>query len=274
MEDELRMYFDSHAHLDDERVLCEYDGGTRGIIQDSMDAGVHGIVNVGTNIEGSESSIRLAGSYPFIYAAVGIYPSEACRDHNGKITACGMDLERATSRIREMLSADKVVALGEIGLDYHYDDTDREAQACLFDMQMKIASECGIPVIIHDREAHGDVFDTICRYENVHGVMHSFSGSAEMARQLVERGYYISFSGTVTYKNASKVKEAAAAVPLDRLLVETDTPYLPPVPHRGEVNRPGYISYTVRAIAELRGMSEESVARLTSENAMHFFGII
>ena len=267
------MYFDSHAHLDDSRVLREYDGGTEGMIADSLAAGVHNIVNIGTNLKNSRTSISLAESYPFIYAAVGLYPSEATHDENGHITACGIDADDAISCIAEMLSNDRVVALGEIGLDYHYDDTDREAQAYVFDQQMKLASARGIPVVIHDREAHGDVFDTICRYGDVRGVMHSFSGSAEMARQLTDRGWYISFSGPVTYKNATKVKEAAAAVPLDRILVETDTPYLPPTPHRGEINYPGYVALTVRAIAELRGMREEELADITSDNAKHFFGI-
>lgn len=185
----------------------------------------------------------------------------------------GDRLDSALSEIEAMLTHPKCVALGEIGLDYHYDGTDRAVQAYAFEAQMKIAERHSVPVVIHDREAHGDIMDTIKRYPRVRGVLHSFSGSAEMARQLTDLGWYISFSGPVTYKNAAKVKEAAKIVPQDRLLVETDSPYLPPTPHRGKMNYPGYIAYTVRVVAELRGISESECARITCENAVEFFGI-
>lgn len=258
-------YFDSHAHLDDARIVREFDGGTDGAVAASVESGVCRIVNIGTNPENSLTSLALAEKYPFIYAAVGIYPSDA--------QYLGDKLDSALSEIEAMLTHPKCVALGEIGLDYHYDDTNRAVQAYAFEAQMKIAERHSVPVVIHDREAHGDIMDTIKRYPRVRGVLHSFSGSAEMARQLTDLGWYISFSGPVTYKNAAKVKEAAKIVPQDRLLVETDSPYLPPTPHRGKMNYPGYIAYTVRAIAELRGISESECAEITRGNAVRFFGI-
>ncbi len=267
------MYFDSHAHLDDSRVVREYPDGTEGIIRDSLAAGVRNIINVGTNLQNSVRSISLANKYPFIYAAVGIYPSEARSRDDGKALACGMDADLAIGEIELLLEEKKVVAIGEIGLDYHYDNTDKKAQLYVFEKQMDLAQRTGFPVVIHDREAHGDVFDMIRRYPDVKGAMHSFSGSPELARQLTDRGWYISFSGPVTYKNAAKVKEAAASVPLNRILVETDTPYLPPTPHRGKLNYPGYVALTVRAIAELRNMEADDVAEITSENAKTFFRI-
>ena len=258
------IYFDSHAHLDDAK-FDEFEGGREGAIKKSIESGVSGFVNIGTNPETSKNSILLAEKYPFIHAAVAIYPTDA--------QYLGDKLDSALLEIEEMLSHPKVVALGEIGLDYHYDDTDRDVQKYAFERQMQIAERRGVPVVIHDRDAHGDVMDIIQKYPKVHGVMHSFSGSAEMARQLTDLGWYISFSGPVTYKNASKVKEAAQVVPDEYLLVETDSPYLPPVPHRGETNYPGYVAFTVRAIAEIRGITEEKAAELTSANARRFFGI-
>lgn len=258
-------YFDSHAHLDDARFVNEFDGGTDGAVKASLEGGVCGIVNIGTNPENSRISLALAEKYPFIHAAVGIHPSDA--------QYLGDKLDSALAEIEAMLSHPKCVALGEIGLDYHYDNTDREVQLYAFEEQMKIAERKSVHVVIHDREAHGEVMDIIKRYPTVCGVLHSFSGSAEMARQITDLGWYISFSGPVTYKNAAKVKEAAKIVPQDRLLVETDSPYLPPTPHRGKMNYPGYIAYTVRVVAELRGISEAECAEITRKNAVRFYGV-
>ena len=258
-------YFDTHAHLEDSLMRSSFEGGTEGAIDALLKDGVCNVVNIGTNIKNSKASMELAEKYPFIYAAVGIYPSES--------QYLGDGLDSALSEIESLLSHPKVVALGEIGLDYHYEDTDKEVQSYAFEAQMQMAERNGVPVVIHDRDAHGDVMDMIHKYPNVLGVLHSFSGSAEMARQLANLGWYISFSGPVTYKNAAKVKEAAQIVPDDKLLVETDSPYLPPTPHRGKINYPGYIAYTVRAIAELRGCSEAEIAALTRRNAERFFGI-
>jgi TatD DNase family protein len=235
------------------------------MITTAVEGGLAYAVNIGTNLEDAKKAIEFAEKYPFIYAAVGMYPSEA--------QYAGDELDAQLYEIEKMLSHPKVVALGEIGLDYHYEDTDKAVQQYAFDAQMQIAERLGIPVVIHDRDAHGDTMDTIKRYPSVRGVMHSFSGSAEMARQLANLGWNVSFSGPVTYKNAAKVKEAAVIVPDEALLVETDSPYLPPVPYRGKTNYPGYIAYTVRSIAEIRGKSEAEIAELTLNNAKKFFGI-
>ncbi len=258
-------YFDTHAHLHDTRYESSEWGSTDGMINAAVEAGLVGAVNIGTNLEDAKRAIEFAERYPFIYAAVGMYPSEA--------QYAGNMLDSQLCEIEQILSHPKVVALGEIGLDYHYDDTDKEVQQYAFDAQMQMADRLSIPVVIHDRDAHGDTMDTIRKYSKVRGVMHSFSGSAEMARQLASLGWSISFSGPVTYKNAAKVKEAAAIVPNEALLVETDSPYLPPVPHRGKTNYPGYVAYTVRALAEIRGVSEEEIANLTVNNAKRFFNI-
>ena len=258
--------FDSHAHYDDDRFVEEFEGGTDGAIRKAVSEGVVGIVNVGSNIETSENSIALAEKYPFIYAVVGIHPSDAQR-----LPASMTD--SAFYRVEELAKREKVVAIGEIGLDYHYDFLDKERQAYFFDAQMQIAQRVGLPVVIHTRDAFGDTTDILDRHPNVKGVMHSYSGSAESARQLCDKGWYISFSGPVTYKNANKVKEAAAIVPSDRIMIETDCPYLPPVPHRGELNYSGYMKHTCEAVAAIRGISIEEAAQITRENACRFFGI-
>ena len=176
----------------------------------------------------------------------------------------------------ELLITDKnnkCVALGEIGLDYHYPDTDKDMQKSVFRRQMAMAQRLGLPVVIHDREAHADVMEIIREYPEVRGVMHSFSGSAEMTEELVRLGYMISFSGTLTFTNARKPKEAAAVVPHDRLLIETDCPYLAPHPLRGTLNHSANLVYTCRVMADIIGMSEEECAALTEANARRFFGI-
>ena len=258
-------YFDTHAHLHDPRYETSEWGSTEGMIKSAVEKGLVGAVNIGTNLEDARRAISFAERYDFIYAAVGMYPSEA--------QYAGSELDRHLAEIEKLLSHPKVVALGEIGLDYHYEDTDRDVQKYAFNAQMQIAERVGIPVVIHDRDAHGDTMDIIKRYPRVRGVMHSFSGSAEMARQLADLGWSLSFSGPVTYKNAAKVKEAATIVPDNALLCETDSPYLPPVPHRGKTNYPGYLEFTVRTLAEIRGKSEEEIANLTVANALKFFNI-
>ncbi len=258
-------YFDTHAHLEDSKIIETFDGGTEGAIKASFEAGVSTIVNIGTNIRNSYASIKLAEKYSDIYATVALYPTDAQHPRT--------EVDDMLWEIEKMLSHPKVVALGEFGLDYHYDDTDKAAQMYAFEAQMQMAERNNVPVVIHDRDAHGDVMDIICKYKNVKGVMHSFSGSAEMARQLTKLGWYISFSGTVTFKNAAKVKEACAVVPDEFLLVETDTPYLTPHPFRGKTNYPGNVAYTVREIAAIRGKTEEEIASLTTENAKRFYRI-
>jgi TatD DNase family protein len=167
----------------------------------------------------------------------------------------------------------KGVAVGEIGLDYYWEPFDSEKQKRYFCAQMELAQELRLPVVIHDREAHGDCFDIVCRYPNVTGVFHSYSGSPEMAIELVKRGWYISFSGTISFTNARRVREVASVLPHDRVLIETDAPYLTPHPHRGKRNDSGYLSYTCKALADVWGMEEDDVARITYQNAATLFGI-
>ena len=259
-------YFDSHAHYNDERFDEEYPGGRAQVIADARAAGVEAILNAGTDPASSAASVALAEQYPFFYASAGIHPGDSRRITDEEIPV-------ALDAIRRIAAHPKCVAIGEIGLDYHWDPDGKVRQSALFDAQLSMAEELRMPVIIHDRDAHGDCFDIVRAHPNVIGVFHSFSGSAEMARQLVQMGWYISFSGPITYKNAHKVREAAAAVPHDRILTETDAPYLPPVPHRGELNYSGYLPYTVRAIAEVSGITEEEAAERTFENAARLFGI-
>ena len=259
--------FDSHAHYYDERFEQEVDGGADAVLSSVFLGDVAKIVNVGTCNENSARCIEQAAKYEGMYAAVGIHPSD-CRFYT--------DVERELAILEQTLSnreTKKIVALGEIGLDYHYENTDRAKQAAFFEAQLEMAERLDLPVIIHDREAHGDCMDIIRRHRGVRGVFHSFSGSAEMAKELVKLGWYISFSGVVTFKNAAKVKEAAAAVPLDRLMIETDCPYLAPHPHRGEINHSGLIHLTCEALADIHGMKTEEMAEKTYLNACEFFGI-
>lgn len=259
--------FDSHAHYYDERFEQEVDGGADAVLSSVFLGHVAKIVNVGTCNENSARCIEQAAKYEGMYSAVGIHPSD-CRFYT--------DLERELAILEQTLSdraSKKIVALGEIGLDYHYENTDRAKQAAFFEAQLEMAERLDLPVIIHDREAHGDCMDTVRRHRGVRGVFHSFSGSAEMAKELVKLGWYISFSGVVTFKNAAKVKEAAAAVPLDRLMIETDCPYLAPHPHRGEINHSGLIHLTCEALADIHSMKIEEMAEITYGNTCNFFGI-
>jgi TatD DNase family protein len=201
-----------------------------------------------------------------MYAAGGIHPSDV--PELGNMDDALGDLEGLL-----IVPEHKIVALGEIGLDYHFLPFDKELQTSVFHAQMEMAERLSLPVIIHDREAHGDCFDVVRAHPGVCGVFHSYSGSAEMAKDLVRRGYMISFSGTVSFKNARSVKEAASVMPHDAVMIETDAPYLAPHPHRGKLNHSGYLSYTCAALAEAWGISEEETARLTRENARRFFGL-
>jgi TatD DNase family protein len=261
--------FDSHAHYYDGR-FDEVEGGANALLDCLFDGEVGGVVNVGTDLENAHAVIESAARFEKMYAAVGIHPS----DGQGY-----RDIPAAMAELRAILGdaqsrrAQKIVALGEIGLDYHYPDTDKPHQAAFFEAQLQLAEELDIPVIIHDREAHGDCFDAVCAHPNVRGVFHSYSGSAEMARDLVRRGWYISFSGVVTFKNAPKVREAVEAVPLDRILIETDAPYLAPVPHRGKMNHSGYMLHTAEAVAAVKSIDTDTAIRMTAENAKRLFGL-
>ena len=224
------------------------------------------IINISTCPENAKICIEEANRHENMYTAIGIHPCD---------TRFLTDPERELKQIRDLITdpKSKCVCLGEIGLDYHYPETDKERQLLYFEAQMNMAEELDIPVAIHDRESHEDVMNVIRRHKGVRGVLHSFSGSVEMAKELVSLGYMISLSGTLTFKNARKPKEVAAAIPKDRLLIETDAPYLAPHPNRGKLNHSGYLSFTNATLAEILGITEKECAALTTENAKRFFGI-
>ena len=257
-------FFDSHAHYWDTRFALETEAGADALIDSLLNTTVSGIINVGTNLETTILSVKQAQKHHRMYAIGGVHPGDIPDD---------MSLSDLESGFLPLFSdpANKLVALGEIGLDYHYTPFDKERQMAFFEAQMALADRLSLPVVIHDREAHGDSFDMIRRFPNVRGVFHSYSGSAEMAKALVSLGYMISFSGTVSFKNARNVKETASRLPKDCVLIETDAPYLTPHPHRGKMNHSGYLEYTAAALAEIWSLPVCDVAQITEENAIKFF---
>ena len=259
-------YFDSHAHYYDERFESEINESVDTLIDALLQDSVSYIVNIGTSPATSRLAIEQAKRHENMYTAIGIHPSD---------TRFLSDVDSEISEIEALIRdpESKCVCLGEIGLDYHYEGTDKEKQMEYFERQMLLAEKLGLPVSIHDREAHGDVMDVIRRHPDVKGILHSFSGSPEMAEELVRLGYYISFSGTLTFTNAKKPREVAAVLPKDKVLIETDCPYLTPHPHRGKTNHSGYLSYTNAVLAGIWGVSEEECARITEENARRILGI-
>ena len=259
-------YFDSHAHYYDERFESEINGSVDTLIGALLKDSVSCIVNIGTSPATSRQAAEQAKKFSGMYTAIGIHPSD---------TRFLSDIDSELADIEALIldPANKCVCIGEIGLDYHYEDTDKEKQAEYFERQMLLAEKLGLPVCIHDREAHADVMEVIRRHPGVKGILHSFSGSPEMALELVKLGYYISFSGTLTFTNARKPREVAAVLPQDKVLIETDCPYLAPHPHRGKINHSGYLSYTNAVLASIFGVSEEECARITDENARMVFGI-
>ncbi len=254
--------FDSHAHYNDSAFgdSSERDG----VIMTAHNSGVVGIINAGTNPLTSREGLDLADRYGFFYGAVGLHPEDI-----GNIDS----LPSAFEQTEELLKHKKAVAIGEIGLDYHYRDDNREQQLLWFERQLQLAREKNLPVIVHDREAHGDCMDTVRKYKGVRGVFHSFSGSSEMAKELVRLGWYISFSGVITFKNATRLAEVVPTVPLDRILIETDCPYLTPHPFRGKRNSSEYLRYTAEKAAELCGVCPLELAERTIENTRRLFGI-
>lgn len=254
------MLFDTHAHLDDQK----YDADREAMLGRARDAGVGLILNVGYDLASSQRSIDLAEQYDFVYAAVGVHP------HDAKTVD-----EAALEQLRQMAKHPKVVALGEIGLDYYYDNSPREVQRQVFQQQVELATQLQLPIIVHDRDAHGDVMQTLRDNSSQlsSGVLHCFSGSYEMAMECIRLGLYVSFAGPVTFKNAVKLKEIATKVPLDRMLIETDAPYLTPEPYRGKRNESAYVAQVAEVIANLRGMSVAELAQQTKENGQRLFGI-
>lgn len=265
-------YFDSHAHYFDQ-WFNEYEGGADALLDTLFSESVSGIVNVATNPDNMRECIAQAGKHENMYVAVGIHPEDSLYID---------DIDAALSEIESYVSdasvraANKIVAIGEIGFDYHVeglDDDIKKKQRYVLEAQLKMAEKYGLPVIIHDREAHGDCFEAVLKHPSVKGVFHSYSGSAEMARELVRRGWYISFSGVVTFKNATRVREVLASIPHDRLLIETDAPYLSPHPLRGKMNHSGNLMYTCAMVAQVLGISENEAALLTEQNARNLFEI-
>jgi len=252
--------FDTHAHLDSE----EYDADRDEVIGRARAAGVVHIVNVGYDLDSSRRSIALAEEYDFIYAAVGIHPHGADEAGSGYL-----------AELAKMAAHPKVVALGEMGLDYYRNLSPRPVQKKVFREQLVLARELDLPVIIHDRDAHRDLLEILrgTRPGPAGGVLHCYSGSWEMAKECLAMGFYISIAGPVTFPNAPKMKDIAVRAYLDRLLIETDSPYLTPVPHRGKRNEPAHVAFTAAEIARLRGMEAEDLSRMCTENARNLFHI-
>ena len=251
-------FFDSHAHYDASR----FQEDQQELLNTMADHNIGLIMNIGCDLTSSLRSIRLAEQYDFIYASVGSHPDDA--DH--------VD-EGLVEMYRRLADHPKVMAIGEIGLDYFYEDVPREQQQKAFRLQMELARELDLPVIVHERDAHEDGMKIVEEFPEVTGVFHCYSGSAEMAKWLVARGWYIGFTGVLTFKNARKALEVAAALPLDRIVLETDCPYMSPEPFRGKRNDPGKLYRMAERLAELRGMSVEEIHAVTMENGRKLYRI-
>lgn len=252
------MLFDTHAHLDDRAFDCDRDS----LISGLPEKGIALVMNPGCSLESSKNAVALAKKYPFLYAAVGSHPDAADE----------VD-EAVLNEYRILCREKKVKAIGEIGLDYHYEDIPREIQKKAFRMQMALAQEVGLPVIIHQREALADCLEILGDFPEVKGVFHCFSGSAQTARELTAQGWYVGFTGVLTFKNARKALEAAKAVPKDRIVLETDCPYMAPEPYRGRRNDPGYLYRMAEVLGELLEMPPERVRELTFQNGKRLYGI-
>lgn len=247
--------FDTHAHYDDEA----FDADRSAVI--SSFGGL--IVDPGCTLESSRAAVALAAEHPHVYAAVGIHPEN-----------CGDFVPQHIDELRRLAKEPKVVAIGELGLDYYWpENPPRELQQQTFRAQLELALELNLPVIVHDREAHGDTLAIVKEYPDLRGVFHCYSGSVEMARELLDMGWYLGFDGPVTYKNARKTVAVAEMVPPDRMLIETDSPYLSPVPMRGKRNDSRNVVYIAEKLAQLRGMTTEEMAALTLANGKKLFGL-
>lgn len=254
------MLFDSHAHLDDERFWEDRDA----VIQSMPEAGVGLIMNVGADMPSSRRSLVLAKKYPFIYAAVGVHPHDV------------EDMTEADLQdLRELAGEEKVRAIGEIGLDYHYDNSPRDKQKYWFEKQIELAQDLDLPIIIHCRDAMQDCMDILRSYDfsRTSGVMHCYSGSAETAEEVVKMGMYVAFGGAITFKNNKKACHVVQSVPMERLLIETDCPYLTPEPYRGKRNDSRYVKYVAEKVAEFRRLPVEEVEKVTMTNAKCLFQI-
>lgn len=254
----MTQYFDTHAHYDSGKFNTDRSD----VLHAVHESGVALIVDPGDCAATSARAVAIAQAYDFVYAAVGWHPEEAAGWTDDSL-----------AQIRALASQPKVCAIGEIGLDYYWDTSMKATQETMLRAQLELALELDLPVIIHDREAHGDSLRIVCDYPGLRGVFHCFSGSAEMAKELVRRGWYLGFDGPVTYKNARKTVEVALECPLDRMLLETDSPYMAPVPVRGTRNDSRSVRYIAEKLAALRGLDTDELIRLTAENGKRLFGI-
>lgn len=254
------MLIDSHVHLDDRRFNRDRDA----IIKGLKAKGVELVINIGADTRTSISSVNLAAEYDNVYATVGVHP------HSAKEVT-----DKTIEVLRNLSQRPKVVAIGEIGLDFHYDNSPRDVQRKWFVEQLNLAKELNLPVVIHTREAAQETFDILKEAQDgkLEGVLHCYSGSVEMALEYIKLGFYISIAGPVTFNNARVLKNVAKEIPLDKLLIETDCPYLTPVPHRGKRNEPAYVNHVAETIADLRGISVEELAKATNENTKKLFRI-
>ncbi len=255
------MLFDTHAHYDDQK----YNEDRNETIQRAYDSGVALIINVAVDVPSSVECVDIANEFDFVYSAIGFHPQNVARADDDTIAEL-TDIARKNK---------KVVAIGEVGLDYFYPEPPRELQKLWFAKQIELAKTLNLPLIIHDRDAHQDALSLI-KSENakqVGGVFHCYSGSVEMAREILKNDFYISFTGVVTFKNARPILEVVKSIPDDRILIETDCPYLSPEPNRGKRNESAYIAHTAQKIAEIRGTTRESIEMLTFENAKRLFKI-
>ena len=251
-------FIDSHAHLDDER----FDQDRKELIESLYENGIEAVLNPGADLSTSKAAVSLADKYPFIYAAVGCHP------HDSKFMN-----EDTMNIFKELAKNKKVIGIGEIGLDYYYDNSDRETQRTWFREQIRLAKELDLPYIVHDRDAHEDVFKIMKEelYSGTRGILHCYSSSVEMAREFVKLGFYISLGGPVTFKKAKTPKLVAKEIPLDKLLIETDCPYLTPEPFRGKRNEPKYVKYVAEEIAAIKEVSIDVIADKTKENFRKLF---
>ncbi len=253
------MYFDTHAHYDDEK----FDPDREDVLSALPDAGVGLVINPGCDLASSRTAVALAQRFAHVYAAVGLHPENCAGAGDAEFDA-----------VAALLSEPKVVAVGEIGLDYYWEENPpQEFQKEVFRRQLALAAERDVPVIVHDRDAHGDCLEIVGEFPSLRGVFHCFSGSPEMAEALLKRGWYLGFDGPVTYKNAKRAPEVVALCPPERMLLETDSPYLSPVPHRGERNDSRNLPWIAAKLAEIKGLAVEEVARICAENGKRLFGI-
>ena len=252
------MLFDTHAHMDDRAFDTDRHELLSGLAQQQVEL----VMNPGCSLQSSYNAVKLAETYPFVYAAVGSHPDAADE-------ICDEVLEQ----YRKLCSHEKVKAIGEIGIDYHYEDIPRQLQKHAFRAQMALAREVDLPVIVHERDAHEDGLKIVKEFPEVTGVFHCFSGSAELARQLVDLGWYIGFTGVLTFKNARRAIEAVQAIPLERIVLETDCPYMAPEPFRGKRNHPGYLFRMAEKLAEIKDVPLETIHRVTLENGKRLYRI-